>query len=50
MSDEHGYAIPAANIGDTDLTALARTNPEAAKEIERLEALMNQGEELTKSF
>jgi hypothetical protein len=50
MDDEHGYAIPAANIGDTDLIALAQTNPDAAKEIARLEALMNRGEETEEEF
>ncbi|HWG47130.1 MAG TPA: hypothetical protein VN688_30480 [Gemmataceae bacterium] len=50
MDDEHGYAIPAANIGDTDLVALAQTNPEAAKEIARLEDLMNCGEETKEEF
>lgn len=50
MDDEHGYAIPAANIGDTDLIALARTNPARAKEIARLEALMNCGEETKEEF
>jgi hypothetical protein len=50
MDEEHGYGIPAANIGDTDLIALARTNPEAAKEIARLEDLMNRGEETNEEF
>src|SRR4030095_11090915 len=39
VDDEDGYAIPAANIGDTDLVALAQTNPAGAKEIARLEDL-----------
>lgn len=43
-------AIPAANIGDTDLVALARTNPAAAKEIARLVGLMNRGEETQEEF
>jgi hypothetical protein len=50
MNDEHGYAIPAASIGDTDLVALAQTNPEAAKEIVRLVALMDRGEETKEEF
>jgi hypothetical protein len=48
--EEHEHAIPAANIGDTHLIALARTNPDAAKEIARLEALMNRGEETDDDF
>jgi hypothetical protein len=50
MDDEHGYAIPAANIGDTDLIALAQTIPDAATGIARLEALMNRGEETKEEF
>lgn len=50
MDDEEGHAIPAANIGDTDLVALAKTNPAAAKEIARLEDLMNRGEESKEEF
>ncbi len=50
MDDEDGHAIPAANIGDTDLVALAQTNPAAAKEIARLEDLMNRGEETKEEF
>lgn len=50
MDDEHGYAIPAANIGDTDLIALSQTKPDAAKEIARLEDLMNRGEETKEEF
>ena len=50
MDDENKYAIPAANIGDTDLVTLARTNPDEAKEIARLEALMNRGEESDEEF
>jgi hypothetical protein len=50
MDDENGYAIPAAGIGDTDLIALAQTNPGAAKEIARLEDLMNRGEETKEEF
>lgn len=45
MDDDHGSAIPAANIGETDLIALTQTNPDAAREIARLEDLMNRGEE-----
>jgi hypothetical protein len=47
---EGGHKIPAANIGDADLAALARTNPEAAREIARLEALMHRGEETKEEF
>jgi hypothetical protein len=50
MDDEDAGAIPAANIGDTDLVALAQTNPAAAKEIARLEELMNRGEETKEEF
>jgi hypothetical protein len=50
MDDEDGHAIPAANIGDTDLVALAQTNPAAAKDIARLEDLMNHGEETKEEF
>jgi hypothetical protein len=50
MDHEDRYAIPAANIGDTDLVALAQTNPAAAKEIARLEDLMNRGQETRKEF
>jgi len=48
--DEDGHAIPAANIGDTDLAALGRTNPEAAGEITRLQDLMHRGEETKEEF
>jgi hypothetical protein len=50
MDDDHQYAIPAASIGDTDLDAVAQSNPAAAKEIARLEALMNRGEESKDDF
>ncbi len=50
MDDDHKYAIPAAGIGDTDLDAIARTDPAAAKEIARLENLMNRGEESKDDF
>lgn len=50
MDDDHEYAIPAASIGDTDLDAVARSNPDAAKEIARLEDLMNRGEETKDEF
>jgi hypothetical protein len=50
MDDEHEYAIPAANIGDTDLVSLAQTNPEAAQEIVRLVELMDRGEETKEEF
>jgi hypothetical protein len=50
MGDEDRHAIPAANIGDTDLVALAQTNPTAAKEIARLVDLMNRGEETKEEF
>lgn len=47
---EAGHTIPAANIGDTDLVALAKINPGAAKEIARLEDRMNRGEECKGEF
>jgi len=50
MDDEDKYAIPAASIGDTDLDAVAQTNPAATKEIARLEDLMNRGEESKHHF
>ena len=50
MDDEDKYAIPAASIGDTDLNAVEQTNPAAAKEIARLEDLMNRGEESKDDF
>jgi hypothetical protein len=50
MDDEDGYRIPAANIGDSDLAGLADTKPDAAKEIARLEDLMNRGEETKEEF
>lgn len=50
MNDEDEYAIPAASIGDTDLDAVGQTNPDAAKEIARLEELMNRGEETKDDF
>ena len=50
MDDEDAETIPAANIGDTDLVALAQTNPAAAKEIARLEGLMNHGKETKEEF
>lgn len=50
MNDEDKYAIPAAGIGDIDLNVVARTNPTAAKEIARLEGLMNRGEESKDEF
>ena len=50
MDDECKYGIPAASIGDTDLVALAQTNPETAKEVARLENLMDCGEETKEEF
>ncbi|HUG67858.1 MAG TPA: hypothetical protein VMM76_08900 [Pirellulaceae bacterium] len=50
MDDEHKHAIPAASIGDTDLDAVARHTPAAAKEIARLEDLMNRGEDTNDEF
>lgn len=50
MDDDDEHAIPAANIGDTDVVALAQTNPAAATEIARLEDLMNRGEETKEEF
>ena len=50
MNGENRYKIPAASIGDTDLEVVARTNLDAAKEIARLEYLMNRGEETKDEF
>ena len=50
MDDDHEYAIPAAGIGDTDLDSVAQSNPVAAKEIARLEDLLNRGEETNEEF
>jgi hypothetical protein len=50
MDHDDRYAIPAANIGDTDLAAVARTPPAAAEEIARIEQLMNRGEETKEEF
>ena len=50
MADEDAGAIPAANIGDTDLVVVAQTRPAVAKEIARLEDLMNRGEETKEEF
>lgn len=50
MDHDDRYAIPAANIGATDLVALAQTNPAAAKEISRLEDFMNRGKETKAQF
>jgi len=51
MKDEDvkADAIPAANIGDTDLSP-SPTQPAAAKEIARLEIFMNRGEETKEEF
>lgn len=50
MDHDDRYAIPAANIGDTNLLALAQTNPVAANEIARLDDLMSRGEETKQEF
>jgi len=50
MDDDHKYAIPAARVGNRALDAIARTDPAAAKEIARLENLMNCGEESKADF
>jgi hypothetical protein len=50
MDDDHKYAIPGASIGDIDLDIVARTNPVAAKEIARLEDLVNRCEESKDDF
>ena len=50
MDDEDKYAIPAASIGDTHLDTVAQTNPAAAKDIARLQDLMNRGEESQDDF
>ena len=43
-------AIPAANIGNVDLGALAEKHPIAAKEIARLASLMYRGDETPDEF
>jgi len=48
--NEGKHMIPGANIGDTDLAAIARTNPTAAAEIARLEKRMRCGEETKEEF
>jgi hypothetical protein len=50
MENEPNYSIPAANIGNIDLIALARVNPEGAKEITRLRDLMDRGGETKEDF
>jgi hypothetical protein len=50
MDDDERGAIPAANIGNTDLVALGQTNRAAAKEIARLRDLMDRGEETKEEF
>jgi hypothetical protein len=50
VDNDYRYAIPGANIGDTDLAAIARVNPEVAEEIARLEGLMHRGEETKEEF
>src|SRR5262245_3289864 len=50
MDDKEAHGIPGANIGDTDLAALAQTNPAAAKEIARLQDLMERGGETKDQF
>jgi hypothetical protein len=44
------YGIPAANIGDTDLVAIALTHPEQAKEIGHLAHLMENGRDTHEEF
>lgn len=43
-------AIPAANIGNVDLVAIAEKHPVAAKEISRLATLMYRGDETPDEF
>lgn len=50
MDEDGEHAVPAASIGDTDLSAVAQSNPGAAMEIARLEQLMNRGEESKGDF
>jgi hypothetical protein len=49
MADQ-SHAIPAANIGETDLEAVARVNPAAASEIAVLRDRMDVGEETEQEF
>ena len=44
------YSIPAANIGDVDLDDVAKQFPVEAREIARIEDLMNRGEETKAEF
>ncbi len=46
MNSKHGHAIPAANLGDTDLVALAEAHPGVGQEAARLEDLVSRGESL----
>lgn len=50
MDEQSDHGIPAANIGDTDLGEVARSNPVAANEIARLRDLMYHGEETAEEF
>ena len=50
MNDNDDEFIPAASIGDTDLDAVAWTKPDAAREIARLEDLMDRGDETKDDF
>jgi len=50
VTEKNEYEIPAASIGDTDLNALGKSHPAAAKEIMRLEDLMDRGEETKEEF
>ena len=50
MDDDFKYAIPAAGLGDTDLDAVARTHPDAAKQIARLAERMAFGKDTPEEF
>ncbi len=50
MEHEEEYKIPAASIGDIDLDAIAKSNLDMAKEIARIDELMNQGKESKEEF
>jgi hypothetical protein len=49
MADQ-SHEIPAANIGETDLEAIAQVNPAAAAEIATLRDRMDLGEETEEEF
>lgn len=50
MEHDDDYLIPAASIGDVDFDELERTNPDAAREIRRINSLMINGEDSKAEF